>query len=100
MKGCLGLFVCMQKEYYVESLTELKIIGNCIRIVSDRYRIIIKKEYLIAIISNYEGTCFLFKDTNIKIKDISGFGNQISAIIKSELEGSIQQCVDLLGLNT
>ena len=106
MKGRLGLLGSMPREYYNEKLTELKIIGNCIRIVTgssnscDTSTYIIKKEYLIAIIQNYEGVAFLFKDIYIRIKDYYSFREQISAIIKSELEGVIQASTDLLGINT
>ena len=107
MKGCLGLIGGMPREYYGEILKELKIIGNCFRIITtnssgscDTSTYIIKKEYLIAITQNYEGTAFLFKDMYIRIKDTYKFKEQITAIIKSELEGTIESGTDLLGLNT
>ena len=96
----------MPKEYYGETLKELKVIGNCIRIITtnspgscDSSTYIIKKEYLIAITQSYEGTAFLFKDVYIRIKDTYKFKEQINSIISSELEGVVQSSTDLLGIN-
>ncbi len=97
----------MPKEYYCEELKELKIIGNCIRLIStnsngscDTSTYNIKKEDLCAIITTYEGTCFLFKDIYIRVKYAYKFKDQISAIIKSELEGTVEPSIDLIGLNS
>lgn len=98
---------CMPKEYYDETLKEVKVIGNCFRIVTvhstsscDTSTYNIKKEHLIAITHNYEGTCFLFKDISIRVKYAYIFKDAISAIIKSEFEGDVESSKDLLGLNT
>lgn len=107
IEGSFRSVSCMPKEYYGETLKELNVIGNCFRIVTTNSRgscdtstYIIKKEYLVAITRSYEGTAFLFKDMYIRIRDISTFNTQITAIIKSELEGIIETGTDLLGINT
>ncbi len=101
----------MPKEYYGETLKEIKIIGNCIRMNIDNkqnsydnttYPTIynIKKEHLVGIIKDIDGTTFLFKDMLIKIRQTYKCGEQLASIIKSELEGVVQSSTDLLGINT
>lgn len=101
----------MPKEYCGDTLNELKIIGNCIRMNIDNrqnsydstsYITIynIKKENLVGIIKDIDGTTFLFKDMLIKIKQTYKCSEQLASIIKSELEGGIQSSTDLLGINT
>lgn len=105
MKGRLGLLDGMPKEFLCGKLKELKITGNCIRIITmsgeyDCYTYNIKKDHLVAITRTYDGTSFIFKDLCVTIKDISTFRDQINSIIKSELEGTVEPSTDLLGINT
>jgi len=94
----------MPKEFICGKLKELKITGNCIRIIAmsgeyDCYTYNIKKDNLVAVMRTYDGTVLVFKDLCVTIKDITTFGGQINSIIKSELEGDIQSSTDLLGIN-
>jgi len=97
----------MPKEYYVEELKELKIIGNCIRIIAinsqgscDTSSYNIKKDNLVAITRSYDGTAFIFKDVCVRIRQTYKCSEQINSIIKSELEGTVEPSIDLIGLNS
>ena len=94
----------MPKECFYEKLFEIRIIGKSFRIVlgdplkpCDVSTYILKKDDFVGIIQKIPKITLLFKDILIIVNSSYDLRDQVSEIIKSELEGSISSY--LLGLN-